>query len=189
VLTAVVEFSPLAARSSLRRTVRRFSPRIVTTMVARAVAPVVVVGTLASGPGRAAAQIPADTPIEAPALARFIGDPAADDKPPPVAQLSIENNEPTSAPPIAVLHIDADLTAPAATVATTAPQTYVVQPGDHFWSIAESQLHAATSLAVTDDDVADYWLRLVDANRDRLVQPGDTDFLLPGQTVVLPSLP
>jgi nucleoid-associated protein YgaU len=35
--------------------------------------------------------------------------------------------------------------------------------------------------------VADYWLRLVAANRDRLIRPGDPDLIQPGQTLLLPS--
>jgi nucleoid-associated protein YgaU len=34
--------------------------------------------------------------------------------------------------------------------------------------------------------VGRYWRRLIDANRDRLVDPGNPDLLLPGQELVLP---
>jgi nucleoid-associated protein YgaU len=34
----------------------------------------------------------------------------------------------------------------------------------------------------------DYWAQLVDANRDRLVDPDDPDLLLPGQVLVLPPV-
>jgi nucleoid-associated protein YgaU len=36
-------------------------------------------------------------------------------------------------------------------------------------------------------EVARYWRRLVEANRDRLVDPGNPDLLRPGQTLTLPG--
>lgn len=59
---------------------------------------------------------------------------------------------------------------------------HTVQPGEHFWSIAE-QVVAERGL---DVQVADYWRLLVEANRDRLVDPGNPDLLYPGQQLVLP---
>lgn len=71
-----------------------------------------------------------------------------------------------------------------------APLEHVVQPGEHFWSIAEQvvgQRGANTnSSADADADVESYWRALVAANRDRLVDPDDTDLLHPGQVLVLP---
>jgi hypothetical protein len=34
--------------------------------------------------------------------------------------------------------------------------------------------------------VGRYWRRLIDTNRDRLVDPGNPDLLVPGQELVLP---
>ena len=53
--------------------------------------------------------------------------------------------------------------------------TWVVQPGDHLWSIAERS---------APGDMLRYWLALVEANRDRLADP---DLVLPGQVLVLPD--
>jgi nucleoid-associated protein YgaU len=53
--------------------------------------------------------------------------------------------------------------------------TWVVEPGDHLWSIAER---------TAPGDVVRYWLALVEANRDRLADP---DLVLPGQVLVLPD--
>lgn len=53
--------------------------------------------------------------------------------------------------------------------------TWVVQPGDHLWSIAERS---------APGDVVPYWVALVEANRDRLADP---DLVLPGQVLVLPD--
>ena len=61
-----------------------------------------------------------------------------------------------------------------------------MQPGDHLWSIAEREVTLRIGSDVTDAEVARYWFRLIEANRDRLVDPDDTDLILPGQELVLP---
>lgn len=66
-----------------------------------------------------------------------------------------------------------------------------VQPGDHLWGIARRAVGAARGVPIdglTDDDVAPYWRRVVDVNRDRL-RSGDPDLVLPGETVLLPEWP
>jgi nucleoid-associated protein YgaU len=64
---------------------------------------------------------------------------------------------------------------------------HVVQPGEHFWSIAEQVVgdRAAVDPSATES-VDRYWRRLVDANRDRLADPDQPDLLYPGQELVLP---
>jgi nucleoid-associated protein YgaU len=67
-----------------------------------------------------------------------------------------------------------------------------VQSGEHFWSIAEQVVEQRGADANADvgadaeADVESYWRALVAANRDRLVDPDDTDLLHPGQVLVLP---
>jgi hypothetical protein len=65
--------------------------------------------------------------------------------------------------------------------------TWVVEPGDSFWSIAEDVVTGPDRSSPPERDVSRYWRRLVDANRDRLVDPGNPDLLLPGQTLTLPA--
>lgn len=77
--------------------------------------------------------------------------------------------------------------APAPGAAAIHPSTWTVQAGDHLWSIAERTLHRRLDRQPTDAETAPYWRRLVDANRDRLVDPDDADLILPGQTLVLPN--
>lgn len=67
------------------------------------------------------------------------------------------------------------------------PRTsWLVEPGDHLWSIAH-QTVTERGLAPTEANVAAYWLRLVESNRANLVDPGNADLLVPGQTVALPG--
>lgn len=75
----------------------------------------------------------------------------------------------------------ASATRPAPPLATVANE-HVVQPGDHFWSIAE-QVVAERGL---DTSVATYWNALVEANRQILIDPDNPDLLHPGQVLRLP---
>jgi nucleoid-associated protein YgaU len=79
---------------------------------------------------------------------------------------------------------------------TGEPQdTWVVEPGDSFWSIAaevlgdealgDEALGDAGAEPLTERAIARYWRVLIDANRDRLVT-GDPDLLYPGQELLLP---
>ena len=71
--------------------------------------------------------------------------------------------------------------------ASAHPGEWVVRPGDHLWGIAEEVLAEREGAAPTDAEVHRLWVRLVDANRDRLVDPQDPDLILPGQRLVLPD--
>lgn len=66
------------------------------------------------------------------------------------------------------------------------PEVWVVEPGDHLWSIAAETLSEHLGDIPSERRVARYWQRLIDANRDRFVIPGEPDVILPGQHLVLP---
>lgn len=74
-----------------------------------------------------------------------------------------------------------------ASAAPPAAETWVVQPGDSFWSIAEEVVADALGRPATDAEVVPYWRALIDANRDRLVTP-NPDVVRPGQSFVLPPV-
>lgn len=73
---------------------------------------------------------------------------------------------------------------------------WTVRPGDHLWGIAEDIVARRAGQdpardAASGPDVRTvhrYWLELVHANRDRLVDPENPDLILPGQTLVIPDL-
>jgi hypothetical protein len=69
---------------------------------------------------------------------------------------------------------------------TAAPPSWTVASGDSFWSIAAETLTQAGE-APTDRRVIGYWRHLVEANRGRLLDPGNPDLLVPGQELVLPD--
>ena len=65
--------------------------------------------------------------------------------------------------------------------------TWVVQAGDHLWSIAERTLTGQLGQQADERTVTRYWKRLVAINRDTLVDPDNPDFILPGQVFRLPT--
>lgn len=84
------------------------------------------------------------------------------------------------------LVIERESPAPAAPGAGESGER-VVMPGDHFWSIAEEIVASTTGDAGDTRAVTTYWSRLVDANRERLVDPGNIDLLYAGQRIVIPA--
>jgi nucleoid-associated protein YgaU len=67
--------------------------------------------------------------------------------------------------------------------------TYVVQHGDHLWGIAEAMLAKAWGHQPTDAQIIPYWRHLIETNRAVLVDPGNPDLILPGQTFTVPPPP
>lgn len=61
--------------------------------------------------------------------------------------------------------------------------TVEVRRGDNLWRIAERQVAADPQRGPT----LRYWLRLIDANRSRFVEPGNPSLILPGQVLDLPG--
>jgi nucleoid-associated protein YgaU len=70
--------------------------------------------------------------------------------------------------------------------ATSATEHEVVG-GDHLWNIAERTVADHLGRAPEDREVAAYWERLIEVNRDRLADPDNPDLLFPGQVVQLPD--
>lgn len=78
----------------------------------------------------------------------------------------------------------------AAVVASSSPAEVevVVVAGDNLWELAARHLASTSARArvdVGDAEVAPYWARVCDANRDRLAS-GDPNLVYPGERVLLP---
>lgn len=65
--------------------------------------------------------------------------------------------------------------------------TWTVEQGDHLWSIASRALGDRLEREPSSDEVLPYWQDLIEANRDRLVDPSNPDLILAGQVFVLPE--
>jgi nucleoid-associated protein YgaU len=75
------------------------------------------------------------------------------------------------------------------TPATPVQASHVVVAGENLWTIARDHLAKARGGAdePTTREVAAYWLRVVEANRNRL-RSGDPDLIYPGERTVLPPV-
>lgn len=78
---------------------------------------------------------------------------------------------------------------PAAATPEPTPATWTVARGEHLWFVAEQVTSRTLGHAATEDEVAPYWRALVEANRDRLVDPSNPDLVHAGQELVLPAHP
>jgi hypothetical protein len=108
---------------------------------------------------------------------------AADDDhadPPVMRLLPEEDPEPPEVP-------DASPAIPTPTSPTSEGTgiEWNVRPGDHLWSVAVRVLEEAGAPG-GDYEVAQYWLRLIEANAERLVDPANPDLIFPGQVFALP---
>lgn len=75
---------------------------------------------------------------------------------------------------------------PVAAGEAETPGTVVVEPGDHLWKISEAELARRLGRSAGADEVAPYWLSVIDANRDAL-HSGDPDLIYPGELITLPA--
>lgn len=67
--------------------------------------------------------------------------------------------------------------------------TYIIQPGDHLWSVAAHRVadHTGSSAEdLTARDIGRYWLRLVELNQPRL-RSGNPNIVHAGETILLPT--
>jgi resuscitation-promoting factor RpfA len=140
--------------------------------------PTADVATTGLAPAPAAASVVVGVQNPAPPTATMTRNP--EDVPTAVmTRLPAEEAPPPSrAPPAAPSHSPEP--APAA-----APSSWTVEAGDSFWSIAAETVAPAAD-APDDRRVIGYWRRLVDANRSRLLDPGNPDLLVPDQELLLP---
>ncbi len=111
---------------------------------------------------------------------------AADDDPPVMRRYQPDVPEPTETVVMRRLPDEPQAVEDAEVSPIAAGTARTVQPGDHFWSIAESELVAARSRPVSDSEIDPYWRRLVAAN---LVEVPNPDLLFPGQVVQVPPVP
>ncbi len=65
--------------------------------------------------------------------------------------------------------------------------TYTVVPGDNFWAIAKAQVTAKTGQEPSEAEVANYWVKLIDANRST-IRSGDPNLIFPGEVFTLPPV-
>jgi nucleoid-associated protein YgaU/DNA-binding SARP family transcriptional activator len=88
-----------------------------------------------------------------------------------------------------VILLPNDAATPDTDQASRVGSEVTVEPGDNFWTIAETTLETAWGRAPTGSEVSGYWRNLVESNRDRLRPPHDPNLIFPGQRFELPPIP
>ena len=144
------------------------------SVTAGLVVPAAPVGP-AGDPAGTAVMVPLDVP-PTPATSSTAPVPV----PPPVPVTSVP-----ALPPVPVTSVPVAPPAPVTPVPIAAPEPpppaaeeVVVVSGDSFWSIAVDE--------ASGRDLIAYWSALIEANRDRLVDPSNPDLLYPNQVLRLP---
>ncbi|HEX4818789.1 MAG TPA: LysM domain-containing protein [Acidimicrobiales bacterium] len=95
----------------------------------------------------------------------------------------------TTAPPTTSTAPPPGPSPPAATPPAPPPASstsWVVKPGDSFWSIAASVLQSRLGHAPSNAEIVPFWHALIDANQAQLPHPGNPDLLYVGITLVIP---
>ncbi|MEO8694274.1 MAG: hypothetical protein ABI658_12200 [Acidimicrobiales bacterium] len=93
--------------------------------------------------------------------------------------------------PVATLPATAPAPSPVANPAPAiaVPRTWTIARGEHLWAVASETLADSWNRAPTDAEVAPYWHQLIETNRGRLIDSTNADYVLAGQTFVLPDVP
>lgn len=68
-------------------------------------------------------------------------------------------------------------------------QEHRVVPGDNLWTISRDALASASNKPaseLTEAQIRDYWLKVIEANRDNL-RSGDPHWIFPGEVISLPA--
>lgn len=114
----------------------------------------------------------------------------AGDPPPPATTTTVVIETPAIETPV---ETPVPVTPAVPTVATPAVPPAnetleaIVRDGDNMWKLAEARLRNLTGRSPTDAEIAPYWRRVVESNRDR-IRSGDPDLIFPGEVLILPAV-
>lgn len=74
---------------------------------------------------------------------------------------------------------------PAPTEAAPTSSQYTVVSGDNFWDIASKQLSNKLGRAANNQEITNYWMQLVEANKGN-IKSGNPNLIFPGEVINLP---
>ena len=190
-VTALTIAANLASIDHLDRVVRSLVPRSVRPLIGLAVGAGVATAAVSvtvprdTAPTRIAT-ITLEAPTDATATMYYV----TESVPPTsiVTTLAPTTSPPTTVPLPVVTPVITLAPTPAA-APTPAPTTWTIAPGEHLWAVARETLADSWHRAPTDAEVTPYWHQLIETNRSRLIDSNNADYVLAGQTFVLPDVP
>jgi hypothetical protein len=202
VVTALSIAAKVASIDHLDRVARSLVPRSLRPLIGLAVGASVATAAVSvtvprdSAPTRIST-VTLEAPTDATATMYFVTEPVP---PTSIATTLAPNTSPlTTLTPLTVVTPAtmpaAPAPAPAAPSVTPPPptaagsHTWTIAPGEHLWAVAHETLADSWHRVPTDAEVVPYWRELIETNRSRLIDPTNADYVLPGQTFVLPSVP
>jgi nucleoid-associated protein YgaU len=68
---------------------------------------------------------------------------------------------------------------------SAAPESVVVEPGDHLWKISASHLEEVLERPAELAEIDPYWRVVIETNRE-LLSSGNPDLIYPGEVITLP---
>lgn len=80
-----------------------------------------------------------------------------------------------------------DTQTPTETPVAAVAGSYTVVSGDNFWNIAKAQVQQTLGRAPSNSEVANYWVKLIDANKGN-IRSGDADLIFPGEVFTIPTI-
>jgi len=146
-------------------------------------------------PATAAPEAPPDPPAEEQPTPPGPPSPPLSEPPPPPTRPATEPESPRPSPTGPPPPPPPPPTEPPSSPAGEAPSTtrpaaeHRSVTGERMWGLARAQLAAAWGRPPSAEEVAPYWLALVEVNRDRFLDPADPDLIVPGQLWRLPPPP
>jgi hypothetical protein len=196
-VTALSIAAKVASFDELDRVARSLIPRSLRPLIGLAVgaggatAAVSVTVPRDSAPTRIAT-VTLEAPTDATATMYFVTEPV------PLTSIAT-TPAPTTVPPTTIMPppivapttLPAAVSAPAPSVAPpdAASHTWTIAPGEHLWAVAHETLADTWHRAPTDAEVSPYWRALIETNRSRLIDATNADYVLAGQTFLLPDVP
>ncbi|MFN8050555.1 MAG: hypothetical protein U0Q22_03895 [Acidimicrobiales bacterium] len=94
----------------------------------------------------------------------------------------------TTTPPPVIARVATPTAATPSDAQPQLPRLWVIEHGDHLWSVASATLAEHLGRQPLDSEVDPYWRAVVEMNRESLVDPHTPDLVFAGQVIELPPL-
>lgn len=105
----------------------------------------------------------------------------------PTTRPTPQPSTPTTVPSVTVEGERVQRPNDTAVTPAAAATSYTVVDGDNFWNIAKAQVEKSVGRTPTNAEVANYWVKLIDANKGN-IRSGDASLIYAGEVFNLPTV-